>query len=141
LQASPDYPFNKAISEGAFPDDLEGLGQAIRQSFEQSRAYAMLVYVDVIEFEGRHLRMFYENLTQRFEAFLQTERGQQALTKFRDGISPMTAMLFTTRFLVKYFEVEVLFGVPTPYGRPSQEVLAEMTDMIRYGLFRPAGKT
>lgn len=136
LQASPDYPLNKAISEGAFPEDLEKLADAIRTSFEQTRAQAMLVYVDVIEFEGRHLHQFYQNFTARVQDYLKTERGRQSVALFRPGVSPLTAMQFTTRLLVKYFEVEVLFGVPNPYGRSSKEVLSEMTDMLRYGLFK-----
>lgn len=133
IQASADYPFNKAISDGAFPEDIERLGEAIRESFQQNRAYAMLVYVDVIEFDGRHLRRFYESFTARFEAYLQTERGKQSALLFRDGVSPTTAMLFATRFLIKHFEVEVLFGVANAYGR---DALKEMTDVLKYGLFK-----
>ncbi|MBP6716676.1 MAG: TetR/AcrR family transcriptional regulator [Acidobacteria bacterium] len=138
IQASVDYPFNKAIADGAFPDDLEKLGHAIRESFEQTRPYALLVYVDIIEFEGRHLRQFYEGLTARFEAYLQTDQGKQAALRFREGVSPLTAMQFATRFLVKYFEVEVLFGVPDHYGRSSKDVLAEMADVMKFGLLKPA---
>lgn len=138
LQAKPDYPFNKAIAEGAFPHDLARLGESIRESFEQTRAHALLVYVDIIEFEGRHLRQFYQNMTARFEQFLQTDAGRRAAAEFRDGVSPLTAMQFTTRFLVKYFEVEVLFGVPDHYGRSSQDVLTEMTDILKHGLLKPA---
>ena len=53
IQRSPEYPFNKAIAEGAFPYDIERFGRAIRESFEQTRAYAMLFYIDVIEFNGQ----------------------------------------------------------------------------------------
>lgn len=141
MQASPDYPFTKAIAEGAFPEDLDRLAESIRQSFTQTRAHAMLVYVDIIEFEGRHLRQFYVNMNARFEQYLQTERGKRASAMFRDGIQPLTAMQFTTRFLVKYFEVEVLFGVPDHYGRASQDVLREMTDMLKFGLFKPPSKS
>ncbi len=141
IQASSDYPFNKAISEGAFPEDIEKLGEAIRQSYQQHRSYAMLVYVDVIEFDGRHLRRFYESFSSRFETYLQTERGKQSALLFRDGVSPLTAMLFTTRFLVKHFEVEVLFGVPNAYGRPSSDVMREMTDILKYGLFKSPAKS
>lgn len=140
-QASADYPFNKAIAEGAFPDDLDRLANAIRESLEQTRAQAMLVYVDVIEFDGRHLQQFYENLTTRFEQFLQTDLGRRASGQFRAGVSPLTAMLFVTRFLFKYFEAEVLFGVPNPYRRSSREVLAEMADLIKFGLFNPPTKS
>lgn len=138
---SPAYPFNKAINEGAFPEDLAKLADAIRESLVQQRAQSLLVYVDVIEFEGRHLRRFYENLTSRFEAYLQTERGKQSATMFRDGVSPLTAIQFATRFMVKFYEVEVLFGVTNHFGRSSGDVLKEMIEMLKYGLFNAPKKS
>ena len=83
------------------------------------------------------MRQFYENLTARLEAFLRTNRGREATTRFREGVSPLTAMQFATRFLVKYFEVEVLFGVQNHFGRSSRDVLSEMTDILKYGLLKP----
>lgn len=137
IQRSSDYPFNKAIAEGAFPYDIERLGQAIRESFEQTRSYAMLFYIDVIEFNGQHLGQFYNNVNEQFEKYLASDRGRDASTLFRDGVTPLTAMQFTARFLVKYFEVEVLFGVKDHYGRASSEVIAEMTDFIKHGILKP----
>jgi AcrR family transcriptional regulator len=136
MVSAPDYPFNRAIADGAFPEDLPRLGAALRESLEQTRAHALLVYVDVIEFDGQHLRQFYEGLTHRFEQYLKTERGRRSASLIRDGLSPLTAMQITTRFLVKYFEVEVLFGVDNHYGRENDDVLAEMADVLRHGLLK-----
>lgn len=137
LQRSPDYPFNRAIAEGAFPTDIDRLGRAVRESFEQTRSYAMLFYIDVIEFNGRHLRQFYQNLNEQFEAYLKSDKGRESAKLFREGVSPLTAMQFTTRFLIKYFEVEVLFGIPDHYGRASADVIAEMTDYLKHGILKP----
>ncbi len=137
IVAAPDYPFNKAINSGAFPEDMAALADAMRRSLEQSRAHALLVYVDVIEFDGRHLRQFYEKLTSRFEEYLRTDAGRQSVALVRTGVSPLTAMQFTARLLVKYFEVEVLFGITNHYGRDSQAVLGEMTDLLKYGVLAP----
>jgi hypothetical protein len=115
---------------------LPRLGAALRESLEQTRAHALLVYVDVIEFDGQHLRQFYEGLTHRFEQYLKTERGRRSASLIRDGLSPLTAMQITTRFLVKYFEVEVLFGVDNHYGRENRDVLCEMADVLRHGLLK-----
>src|SRR5438045_3213653 len=48
---SPDFPFNKAMAEGAFPNDLEALGRASRESVRRYKPYVALIYVDVVEFE------------------------------------------------------------------------------------------
>jgi len=138
---SPTYPFNRAINEGAFPDDLAKLADAIRESLVEQRAQSMLIYVDVIEFDGKHLRHFYESLTARFEAYLQTERGKKSASMFRDGVSPLTAVQFATRFMVKFYEVEVLFGVTDHFGRSSADVFKEMIEILKYGLFNPPKKS
>ncbi len=137
IVSGPEYPFNMAIADGAFPDDLPRLAASLRESLEQNRAHALLVYVDVIEFDGRHLRQFYESLTSKLEGYLATDRGRRSASLLREGVSPLMAMQFTTRFLVKYFEVEVLFGVTNHYGRSSEEVLAAMTNVLQFGLLKP----
>ncbi|MEI6244341.1 MAG: TetR/AcrR family transcriptional regulator [Acidobacteriota bacterium] len=137
ITSQSDYPLNKAIDAGAFPEDLGALGRAMKLSMEQYRAHALLIYVDVIEFDGKHLRQFYENLTQRFERYLLSERGRQSVSLIRVGVSPLTAMQFTMRFLVKYFEVEVLFGVTNHNGSDSHELLGEMIELLKYGVLAP----
>jgi AcrR family transcriptional regulator len=141
IVSAPEYPFNKAIAAGAFPEDLPRLALSLRESLEQTRAHALLVYVDVIEFDGRHLRRFYESLTAKFEQYLATDRGRCSASLLRDGVSPILAMQITTRFLFKYFEVEVLFGVTNHYGRAADDVLAEMSDVLKHGLLKPGART
>lgn len=41
------------------------------------------------------------------------------------------------RLLLKYFEVEVLFGISHHYGRDSRDVLVEMTDLLKFGVLTP----
>ena len=134
IQKSPDYPFNKAIAEGAFPNDIERLGLAIRESLEQTRAHAMLFYIDAIEFNGKHLRQFYVNVNERLEAYLQSERGRDCGKYLREGTNPLAAMQFTIRSLSRFFEIEVLFGVSDAYGRSSADVIRELTDFLSFGI-------
>jgi len=66
---SPDFPFNRALASGAFPDNLEALGRAARESVELWRDHVALIYVDVVEFEGSHIRRFYSEMAERFSSF------------------------------------------------------------------------
>src|SRR6185369_15672740 len=50
----PDFPFNQALAKGTFPDNLEELGRAARQTVAQYREEVALIYVDVVEFDGSH---------------------------------------------------------------------------------------
>src|SRR3954467_5584024 len=69
LMSQPQFPFNRALSEGTFPENLENLGLAARDMVREYREDVALIYVDVVEFEGAHVRQFYEDMAVRFETF------------------------------------------------------------------------
>lgn len=131
----PDYPFNRALAQGAFPDDLEALGRAARESVEQYRQYVDLIYVDVVEFEGSHIRKFYSEMAQRFEAFLEGHYDPEELqAKLRPGVTPASAAMLVARVYLNYFAVEILFGVKDHFGKGPEESLQEIADMLRFGI-------
>jgi AcrR family transcriptional regulator len=137
ILAAPDFPFNKALAEGAFPDDLEKLGRASRESVRRYRPYVALIYVDVVEFEGKHIRRFYADMARRFEAFMGAHQGGAALRKkLRPGVSPVSAIMLASRFLLHYYAVEIVFGVKNHFGKNSDDVLKEIADMLRHGMLR-----
>src|SRR5438270_736098 len=68
--SKPDFPFNKALVSGTFPENLETLGHAARDMVRDYREYVSLIYVDVVEFDAAHVRKFYEDMAARFSTFL-----------------------------------------------------------------------
>jgi AcrR family transcriptional regulator len=135
ITGSEHYPFYRSLLAGHFPDDLERLGQAARESIRQYQAYVTLTYVDVIEFEGTHIRTFYEELPARFMKLLE-ERNltEQITSKLRPGVSPVSAILMTLRIFFNYFTLELLFGVREPFGKNSGEIVREISDILRNGM-------
>ena len=130
------FPFTRVL-EGpeTFPDNIEELGFAARDSVRQYRAYLSLVYVDVIEFGGTHIRKFYGDMSQRFERFFAEHRMEEQIqARLRPGVSPVSAMLLTSRLFFNYFSLEILFGVAEPFGKDSREVVKEIADIIRNGV-------
>ncbi len=137
ILATPDFPLNRALANGAFPDDLEALGRASRESVRKYRPYVALIYVDVVEFEGKHIRRFYSEMAQRFEAFMAAHPSQAAVReKLRPGVSPVSAIMLATRFLLHYYAVEIVFGVKDHFGKNSDEVLREIAHILRHGMLR-----
>ena len=135
---SPEFPFNKALASGAFPDDLEGLGRAAKESVETWRRHIALIYVDVVELEGNHIRNFYAGMAARFDAFLSAHPAAVPLEeKLRPGISRLSAVMAASRIFLHYFSVEVLFGVPRQFGKESDEAVADIADILRHGLLPP----
>jgi AcrR family transcriptional regulator len=134
----PELPFNRALAEGAFPDDLEKLARGARASVEKYRKYVALIYVDVVEFDGSHIRRFYSDMASRFQALLEANRDQLPLDKLRDGVAPLTAIMLATRFFFQYYGVELLFGVPNHFGVDDDRALEQIVDILKHGMFKPS---
>lgn len=132
----PRFPFYRAIRTGLFPNNLEQLGYAARDSVRQYRDYQALFFVDVIEFQGDHVREFYAGMAERFSAFVeeQREKGDDMSARMRNGVSPRSALLLVSRLFFSYFQMEILFGVAEPFGKSSAEMVQEVADIIRCGI-------
>lgn len=132
---SPRFPIARALTTGIFPDNLEHFGFAIRDSVRQYRAHMALHYVDVIEFEGTHIRNFYRGIAERFAELVSgSNNGDSIKMRLRPGVSPTVALLVATRLFVQYFQMEILFGVPDPDGKDSAQVVHEIADILRNGM-------
>lgn len=129
---SRDFPFNKALFDGAFPDDLMKLAHAARESVKIYRRYVALIYVDVVEFEGKHIRRFYEQIASRFQAFL--DEFPEVQSKLRPDVSPLTAAILVSRVFLYFYAVEYVFGVPNQFGKDEDTVMREIVEILEHGI-------
>ncbi len=136
ITATERYPFTRALyGSGRFPENIEQLGFAARDSVRQYKPYLALVYVDVIEFGGTHIQKFYGEMAERFSRFFEEQGSLDEIrARLRPTVSPTVAILLTTRLFFNYFSLEILFGVTTPFGRDSADVVHEIADMVRNGI-------
>jgi len=138
--SQPDFPFNRALANGSFPDNLEELGHAARETVRDYREYVALIYVDVVEFDGTHVRKFYEDMASRFEAFMKAHGIEEEVrARLQDGLSPTSAVMLATRIFYNYFSIEVLFGVKDHFGKGTEEVVGEISRILRHGMLRNGG--
>jgi AcrR family transcriptional regulator len=128
------YPYTRALSIGQFPDNIEHLGLAARDSIREFKPYFALIFVDVIEFEGTHIRKFYGGLGQRFGAFVGEEALGTIKQRLRPSVSPISALLIASRVFFNYFTIEILFNVPEPFGKPAPQIIKELSDIVRHGI-------
>ncbi len=129
------FPFRRALMAGQFPDNLEALGAAARESMLEFRQYFFLIYVDVIEFEGTHVKKFYGDMSRRFADLLGQNGGLERIAeRLRPGVSPLSSLLLTQRMFFSYFTIEILFNVPEPFGKNSKEIIQEIADILRKGM-------
>ena len=133
---TPKFPLVRALNSGHFPDNLEQIARAARDSVTQYRKYMALHLVDVIEFDGTHLRNFYKHIAQRFNDLVEEQRAANydIAARLRPGVSPQAALIVATRLFLNYFQIEILFGIPEPFGRDSAQVVREIADILRHGI-------
>jgi AcrR family transcriptional regulator len=135
--SKPDHPFIHALSHGTFPENLEQLGRATREAVERYRAYVALIYVDVVEFDGAHVRKFYEQMAERFDGFLKANKMDAPIrSKLAPGLSPTSAVMLATRIFFNYFSIEIIFGVKDHFGKSTDEVIAEISTILRHGMLK-----
>jgi AcrR family transcriptional regulator len=135
--STPDFPFNRALATGTFPDNLEQMGRAARETVKAYRDYVALIYVDVVEFDGSHIRKFYAEMAKRFETFMKQHGMEEQLrAKLQDGLSPLSAVMLATRIFYNYFSIEIIFGVKDHFGKNTDEVISEISRILRHGMLK-----
>lgn len=139
--SQPDFPFNRALANGSFPENLEELGLAARDTVRDYREYVALIYVDVVEFDGSHVRKFYEQMSERFDSFMKSHGLEEQLRgKLAEGLSPVSAVMLATRIFYNYFSIEILFGVKDHFGKGTEDAVKEISRILRHGMLRGAGQ-
>jgi AcrR family transcriptional regulator len=130
----PELDLNKLFFAANFPDDLEDMATAIRQIVDDNQESILLIYIDVIEFRGQHIRTFYEDMANRFsEAY--DERFEQLQKQGRFGdVDPLVAVMVATRWLFYFFTIEKCFGVPMHFGMTAEQAVDEFFRIVRYGV-------
>jgi AcrR family transcriptional regulator len=130
----PDLPLNRVFATGRFPDDLEDLAAAVAAVVESNSTSILLIYIDVIEFKGKHIHEFYRRMAERFRSVQELElQARQARGELGEP-SPLLGLMMATRWFFYYFTVEKCFGVPEHLGLDSQAAVAEFCRILRLGL-------
>jgi AcrR family transcriptional regulator len=135
---SPQFPIYTLLERGTFPNQLQEIGRECREVIAKHRPYVALIYVDVVEFEGLHIREFYQEMKGMCERFIAEHRDQLPIADLlRPGVQPAAAMLMTLRIFIDLAVVELLFGVPDHYGMTSDDAIGAISDILQHGMVKP----
>lgn len=132
---APDSPLAKFILESRFPDDMEEFGQAIGEMVEEHTDYLRMIYVDVAEFDGCHVRVHYEGLSAKF-SFVMSRRFNELRERGWDDAKVDPAVAFTMVYMqfFNYFIVERMIGARRHIGLSEQEAIRAMSTLFRSGV-------
>ncbi|MBI5202505.1 MAG: TetR/AcrR family transcriptional regulator [Elusimicrobia bacterium] len=125
----PDQPLAVAMASGSFPDNVEEIGRASRETVRRFAPYMRLIYVDVVEFDAAHVGPVFRAMRDRYTALLKS----QGVDKKRFRVDPVAALMMTTWGFFTYFITEKLFGVQRHYGMSDDEVIRLFATVIRHG--------
>ncbi len=131
---TPDNEVIQYFLNCRFPDDLPDLAESIRKSIVRYERYFKLMYVDVVEFEGQHIRETFSNLDEKFREAVM-ERFDEIGLLGPKRIDPSFALVTAYLMFYQYFIVTKLFGATRIYGKRSdKEVVGLLTDLFLHGI-------
>ena len=136
----PDLPLNQIFARARFPDDIEEMAAAIEKVVGDNAAHILLIYVDVIEFGGQHIRAFYEGMAARYQSVYATRLAERQAAGELGSVDPMIGVMVATRWLFYFFTVEKCFGVPMHFGMTTKQAVDEFARLLRFGLLPRSGE-
>jgi AcrR family transcriptional regulator len=132
--AADGEPLAQIMRSRRFPHDLEKLGQAISEMVDRHTQYLTLVYVDIAEFKGRHVRPHYENLAQKFDLLMKPRFEELRKTRAHPkGVDPAVAFTIIYMQFANYFIVERLIGADH-LGMAQKDGVAAIAKLFIEGL-------
>ena len=130
----PELKLNQVFARGNFPEDLEELAEAIEEVVDENGPHILLIYLDVIEFQGEHIRAFYEGMAQRFATAYGPRFALRAQAGEFGDADPMVAVMLASRWFFYFFTVEKCFGAPLHFGMTPKQAVGEFIRLLRFGL-------
>lgn len=129
---APGQPLGKAFLEAPFPANIEAIGKASGETIAKFSDYILLIYVDVVEFKGRHIARLFREMRQRYQKHVE-KAGRGSIAP---DVDPVAAMMMVTLSFFNYYTVEKLFGVKNHFGMGDAEVVKTFARIFRKGVER-----
>lgn len=130
----PNLRLNQVFARAAFPEDLEDMAAAIEEVVDRFGREIMLIYIDVIEFSGKHVRWFYETMAERFHRIYDQPLKKRKEQGELGEVDPVFAVMLSVRWFFYFFTVEKYFGVPMHFGMDPHQAVHEFIRLLRCGL-------
>lgn len=130
-----DTPLAEALRRFQTLEDLEELGKASRAMVQRFSEYIKLIYVDVVELDGEHIRRLFGGMRRRYEEVLGPKlellRVQGKLAK---DVDPIAGLMTATISYFYLFNIEHIFGVKRLYGGSDQDAIESISKILRDGM-------
>ncbi len=131
---APDTPLAKAFAAFASLDDLETLGAASQKTVKRFTDYIRLIYVDVVELGGEHIKRLFGGMRGRYEELLGERLDGMRARGEVSADDPVAGLMIATIVFFYLFNMEHVFGVKRLFGRSDREAIATISRILRDGM-------
>jgi AcrR family transcriptional regulator len=130
-----DNAFVRYLRTCDFPNDLPKMGEAIAENVDRYRDYMKLMYVDVVEFDGKHISEVFSNLDVKFRAVLGPHFSRIGGLGRSGGTDPALAFIAVYMAFYQYFILTKLFGARSTYGAGDDvRIIADLSRLFVDGI-------
>lgn len=129
-----DTPLARAFEEFGSLGQIEALGRACAAMVDEFQDYIRLVYVDVVELEGEHIKRLFGSMRKRYNERFGDRLGYP---KNPQGIGlddPISAMMVTTITFFFVFNIRTIFGVDAFFSPDPNKTIAQISAVLRQGM-------
>lgn len=132
---APDTPLALALASFETLDDLESIGEASRAMVQRFSDYIRLIYVDVVELGGEHIRRLFGGMRKRYEETLGPKLERlRAKGQLSADVDPITGLMTATISYFYLFNIEHIFGVKRLYGVSDGDAIEGIARLLRDGM-------
>jgi AcrR family transcriptional regulator len=125
-------PLARFVATAHLPEDSAALGHAVKSMVERHREYLTLVYVDIAEFGGHHVRAHYQELASRFRAALAPALHDRSL--LANWVDPGVAFALLYLQFASHFVMERLMGARHHLGLDDNQAIETITRLFLLGI-------
>src|SRR5215212_1511512 len=125
------------IDEPLKPESLVRFGQQIKKMVNDHHDFWLLMYIDVLEFENRHIRKMFEGLVHNLRRRFATQFAElKSSGAVHDDVDPAIGFTAVYMQFFNYFLVEKLFGGNRHFGLTDEQVITQLTGIYCRGLLQ-----
>jgi AcrR family transcriptional regulator len=126
------------LARSRFPDDIPALAEALAADTTRFRDYFKMIYLDVVEFDGKNIKEIFSRMEPKFRLPLGNRFSEAGKLGTHRRTDPGFAFVAVYLLFYEYFVLTKLFGAEEIFGeRSDAEVTRELVELLLHGIARP----
>ena len=127
------------LTEPGFPHNLSAIGHFIAGAIRTNKPFFKLAYVDILEFQGRHMRFTIETLRHTIAQVTQGALQAQMSSGRMRSLHPAIVTRVMVDMYLHYFLEEAMLdkSLHGQLGLSEDELLSQMEQILLYGVMSP----